>query len=40
VVYRQGSGRTVLLVGIYVDDLIITDIDLGEVEGFKAAMKE
>jgi hypothetical protein len=23
-VYRRGSGRNVLLVGIYVDDLIIT----------------
>jgi hypothetical protein len=39
-VYRRGSGRTVLLVGIYVDDLIITGVDLGEVEGFKAMMKE
>ena len=35
-----GSGRTVLLVGVYVDDLIITGADQGEVENFKAAMKE
>jgi hypothetical protein len=39
-VYRRGSGRTVLLVGVYVDNLIITSVDPGEVEGFKAAMKE
>jgi hypothetical protein len=39
-VYRQGSGRTVLLIGVYVDDLIITGVDPGEVEGFKATMKE
>jgi len=39
-VYRRGSGRTVLLVGVYVDDLIITGADQGEVENFKAAMKE
>ena len=28
-VYRRGSGRTVLLVGVYVDDLIITGTDQG-----------
>jgi len=39
-VYRRGSGHTVLLVGVYVDDLIITGADQGEVENFKAAMKE
>ena len=39
-VYRRGSGRTVLLVGVYVDDLIIIGADQGEVENFKAAMKE
>jgi hypothetical protein len=39
-VYWRGSGRTVLLVGIYDDDLIITDADQEEVECFKAAMKE
>jgi len=38
-VYRRGSGHTVLLVGVYVDDLIITGADQ-EVENFKAAMKE
>ena len=26
-VYRRGSGRNVLLVGIYVDDLIITSAE-------------
>jgi hypothetical protein len=39
-VYQQGSGRTVLLVDVYVDDLIITGVDPGEVKGFKAAMNE
>jgi hypothetical protein len=32
--YRRGSGRTVLLVGVYVDDLIITGAEEGEVEAF------
>ena len=38
--YRRGSGRTVLLVGVYVDDLIITGAEEGEVEAFKAQMKK
>jgi hypothetical protein len=37
-VYRRGSGRTVLLVGIYVDDLIITGAE--EEVKFKAQMKK
>jgi len=36
--YRRGSGRSVLLVGVYVDDLVIAGAD-AEVE-FKAAMKQ
>jgi hypothetical protein len=39
-VYRWGSELIVLLVGVYVDDLIITGADQEEVECFKAAMKE
>jgi hypothetical protein len=39
-VYRRGSGRTVLLVGIYVDDLIITGAEEEEVKKFKAQMKD
>jgi hypothetical protein len=39
-VYRRGSRRTVLLVGVYVDDLIITGAKEEEVEKFKAQMKE
>jgi hypothetical protein len=31
-VYRRGSGGTVLLVGVYIDDLIITNIEEMEVE--------
>ncbi|XP_062186676.1 uncharacterized mitochondrial protein AtMg00810-like [Phragmites australis] len=38
-VYRRGSGRSVLLVGIYVDDLVITGTEEAEVEAFKAQMK-
>ncbi|XP_039855213.1 uncharacterized mitochondrial protein AtMg00810-like [Panicum virgatum] len=38
--YRRGSARSVLLVGVYVDDLIIAGADAGEVEKFKAAMKQ
>jgi hypothetical protein len=34
--YRWGSGRSVLLVGVYVDDLIITGAEEREVEAFKA----
>ena len=38
--YRRGSRRTVLLVGVYVDDLIITGAEDEEVEAFKAQMKQ
>ena len=34
--YRWGSGHNVLLVGVYVDDLIITDAEEQKVELFKA----
>ena len=37
--YRWGSGRSFLLVGVYVDDLIITGAEEREVEAFKAQMK-
>ena len=37
--YRRGIGCAVLLVGVYVDDLIIAGADAEEVEKFKAAMK-
>ncbi|XP_066334281.1 uncharacterized mitochondrial protein AtMg00810-like [Miscanthus floridulus] len=40
VVYRQGSGRSVLLVGVYVHDLIITGAEGDRVEAFKAQMKK
>ena len=39
-VYRQGSRHNVLLVGVYVDDLIITDAEEQKVEVFKAQMKK
>jgi hypothetical protein len=39
-VYRRGSGRDVLLVGVYVNDLIITGADEQKVEVFKAQMKK
>jgi hypothetical protein len=34
-VYRRGWGHSVLLVGIYVDDLIIIGTEEAEVEAFK-----
>ena len=36
--YRRSSGRAILLVGAYVDDLIITGTDEKEVAAFKAQM--
>jgi hypothetical protein len=38
--YRRGNGCSVLLVGVYVDDLIITGMEEREVEAFKAQMKK
>ena len=34
-VYRRGSGGNALLVGVYVDDLVITGIQDAEVAAFK-----
>jgi hypothetical protein len=39
-VYRQGNGRNVLLVGVYIDDLIIIGAEEQKVEVFKAQMKK
>jgi hypothetical protein len=39
VVYRWGNGGNVLLVGVYVDDLVITDTKDTEVTVFKEEMK-
>ena len=39
-VYRWGSGRNVLLAGVYVDDLIITGAEEQKMEVFKAQMKK
>jgi hypothetical protein len=38
-VYRRGNGGNVLLVGVYVDDLVITDIKDVEVAAFQEEMK-
>ncbi|KAM0824008.1 hypothetical protein ACQ4PT_016362 [Festuca glaucescens] len=38
-VYRRGSGGNTLLVGVYVDDLVITGIKDAEVAAFKEEMK-
>jgi hypothetical protein len=38
--YKQGKGRDHLLVGIYVDDLLITGADEKEIAKFKLQMKE
>jgi hypothetical protein len=39
VVYRRGNGGNVLLVGVYVDDLVITGTKDVEVVAFKEEMK-
>jgi hypothetical protein len=38
--YKRGQGRDRLLVGIYVDDLLITGADKKEITKFKLQMKE
>ena len=38
--YRRGSGRNILMVGVYVDDLIVTGTEEQKVEVFKAQMKK
>jgi hypothetical protein len=38
-VYRRGKGGNALLVGVYVDDLVITDTKEAYVEAFKEEMK-
>jgi hypothetical protein len=38
-IYRRGNGRNVLLVGVYIDDLVITDTKDAEVAAFKEEMK-
>jgi hypothetical protein len=38
-VYRRGNGGTVLLVGVYVDDLVISGTKDMEVAAFKEEMK-
>ena len=38
--YKQGEGRDRLLVGIYVDDLLITGADEELIAKFKLQMKE
>jgi len=38
-IYRRGNGRSALLVGVYVDDLVITDANDAKVAAFKEEMK-
>jgi hypothetical protein len=37
-VYRRGTGNTLLLMGVYVDDLIVTGVDTAEIDRFKQQM--
>ena len=37
-VYRRGTGDALLLVGVYVDDLVITGVDTTEIDLFKQQM--
>jgi hypothetical protein len=39
VIYRRGNGRNTILMGVYVDDLVITDTKDAEVTVFKEEMK-
>ena len=39
-VHQRGNGHNVLLVGVYVDDLIITGAEEQKVEVFKVQMKK
>jgi hypothetical protein len=39
-VYRRGMGRSVLLIGVYVDDLVITGTDEAKVRAFKMQMMD
>jgi hypothetical protein len=39
-VYRRGNTESYLLVGVYVDDLVITGSKTGEIFEFKAQMKK
>jgi hypothetical protein len=39
VIYRRGNGGNVLLVGVYVDNLVITGTNDAEVAAFKEEMK-
>jgi hypothetical protein len=38
-IYRRGNGENALLVGVYVDDLVITSVKDAEVTTFKEEMK-
>ena len=38
-IYRRGRGRKALLVGVYVDDLVITGTEEVEIEAFKEKMR-
>jgi hypothetical protein len=38
-IYRRGNGGNALLVGVYIDDLVITDTKDAEVASFKVEMK-
>jgi hypothetical protein len=37
-IYRRGTGNALLVVGVYVDDLIITGVDMAEIDLFKQQM--
>jgi hypothetical protein len=38
-IYRRGNGGNTLLVGVYIDDLVITGTKDAEVAAFKEEMK-
>jgi hypothetical protein len=40
VIYKRGKGKSILLVGVYVDDMVITRAEVLKIEKFKSQMKD
>ncbi|KAK9063254.1 hypothetical protein SSX86_017124 [Deinandra increscens subsp. villosa] len=39
-VYTRRNGKSILILGVYVDDLLVTGSDIGDVNSFKRQMQE
>ena len=40
VVYKRGARKTIVILGVYVDDLIVTGSEKKEIQAFKKQMTE